>query len=256
MPLTEAQIARFRVDGFLVVEDVVPPDRVAEMHRRISAITSAAGMEDAERMGMQIEPDVASAAALPRKLNEMAPHDAVFRRHAEMPELLDMVRQLTGGPLRLYADQAFLKPPRQGSAKPPHQDNAHFRVDPPDWGVTAWCALDDATVANGCVQYIAGSHKLGNVPHEWIEGTTHLVPRGVELPAPVHAPVRAGGVIFHHLLTLHMSAPNTSSDWRRAYACHYIRTDARHADEEPIKAKLGKEHPLGRGAEPSPHPLI
>ena len=81
------------------------------------------------------------------------------------------------------------------------------------------------------------------------------MPRGFDLPPPAHAPVGASGVIFHHLLTLHMSAPNTSDAWRRAYACHYIRTDARHADEEPIKAKLGKEHPLGRGAEPSPHPL-
>ena len=246
MPLTDAQIAQFRADGFLVVENVVPPDRVAEMRRRIDAVTSPAGGEDAERMGMQLEPDAAGDAALPRKLNELAPHDAVFRQHAEMPELLDMVAQLIGEPLHMYTDQAFLKPPRQGSAKPPHQDNAHFGVDPSDWGVTVWCALDDATVANGCMQYYAGSHLLGAVPHVWRGGTTHLVPQEVDLPAPVHAPVRAGGVIFHHLLTFHMSAPNTSDAWRRAYACHYIRTDARHMYEEPIQARLGEDHPLKR----------
>ena len=166
MPLTDAQITRFREDGYLVVENVVPPEQVAETRQRIDAIASDAGGEDAKRMGLQLEPDAEGNAALPRKLNEMAPHDAVFHRHAEMPELLAMVGQLIGEPLRLCSDQAFLKPPRQGSAKPPHQDNAHFGVDPSDWGVTAWCALDDATVANGCMQYFAGSHKLGSVPHE------------------------------------------------------------------------------------------
>ena len=246
MPLTDAQIARFRADGFLVVEDVVPPEQVAEMRRRMDAITSALDGEDAERMGVQLEPDIADAAALPRKLNELAPHDAVFRRHAGSPELHEMVGQLIGEPLRLYTDQAFLKPPRQGSAKPPHQDNAHFGIDPADWGVTVWCALDDATEANGCMQYFAGSHLQGAVPHVWRGGTTHLVPQGVDLAAPRHAPVGAGGVIFHHLLTFHMSAPNTSDAWRRAYACHYIRTDASYVDEEPIQAMLGEDHPLKR----------
>ena len=41
MPLTDAQIAQFRADGYLVVEDVVPPEQVAEMRRRMDAITSA-----------------------------------------------------------------------------------------------------------------------------------------------------------------------------------------------------------------------
>ena len=84
---------------------------------------------------------------------------------------------------------------RRGKAvpSPQHQDNAHFGVDPSDWGVTAWCALDDATVANGCMQYFSGSHLKGAVPHVWRGGTTHLVPQEVDLPAPVHAPVQCRG---------------------------------------------------------------
>ncbi len=246
MPLTDAQIARFQERGYLVVEDVVPPSQVQEMRERIDAITSATDSDDARRMRLELEPNDTGPNPMPRKLSQLAAQDHLFKQHAEMPELLEMVNQLIGEPLRLYADQAFLKPPREGSAKPAHQDNAHFGVDPPDWGITTWAALDDATVENGCMQYIPGSHRLGNVPHGHIEGTTHLVPQDVEPGPPEHAPVRAGGVIFHHLLTLHMSAPNTSDTWRRAYACHYIRTDATHFDEEPVRAKLGKDHPLYR----------
>ena len=65
----------------------------------------------------------------------------------------------------LLLEQCFMKPPGVGSAKPFHQDNFFFEVDPPDAVVTAWLALDDATVANGCIEYLSGSHKHGLVEH-------------------------------------------------------------------------------------------
>jgi ectoine hydroxylase-related dioxygenase (phytanoyl-CoA dioxygenase family) len=36
------------------------------------------------------------------------------------------------------------------------------------------------------------------------------------------APVRRGGVSFHHGNTFHQSGPNLSSRWRRACALHYV----------------------------------
>ena len=42
----------------------------------------------------------------------------------------------------------------------------------------------------------------------------------------VAAPVRAGGCVFHHALSLHMSPPNQTKLWRRAFVCHYVRSDA------------------------------
>ena len=251
MPLTNMQIAEYQERGYLVVEDVIPPRQLNDMCSRIDAITSAPEGEDAKSMGLELEPGAKGMVRVPRKLNRLASLDPVFGRHAEMSELLGMVGQLIGKPVRLYADQAFLKPPCEGSAKPPHQDNAHFGIDPPECGVTTWTALDDATVENGCMQYIPGSHRLGNLIHGWIEGTTHLVPQDAQLGVPEHVPVRRGGVIFHQLLTFHMSAPNKSDIWRRAYACHYIRTHVggvrtTHFDEEPVRSKLGGGHPLNR----------
>lgn len=251
MCLTNTQIAEYQERGYLVVEDVIPLGQLDDMCRCIDAIASAPDSEDAKRMGLELEPDATGLEPVPRKLNQLALIDPLFKQHAEMSELLTMVVQLIGKPVRLHSDQAFLKPPHEGSAKPPHQDNAHFGIDPPECGVTTWTALDDATVENGCMQYIPGSHRLGNLPHGWIEGTTHLVPTDVELGLPEHVPVRRGGVIFHHVLTFHMSAPNKSDTWRRAYACHYIRTHAggvrtTHFDEEPVRVKLGEGHPVNR----------
>jgi ectoine hydroxylase-related dioxygenase (phytanoyl-CoA dioxygenase family) len=46
-------------------------------------------------------------------------------------------------------------------------------------------------------------------------------------------PVRAGAVVFHHLLTLHRSKPNHSDTWRRAFICHYVRSDAQMTRVRP-----------------------
>ena len=58
--------------------------------------------------------------------------------------------------LLLLLEQCFMKPPVVGSAKPFHQDNYFFEISPTDAVVTAWIALDDAVVGNGCLEYLSG----------------------------------------------------------------------------------------------------
>ena len=43
------------------------------------------------------------------------------------------------------------------------------------------------------------------------------------------APVRKGGVSFHHGNTFHQSGPNHSAHWRRACALHYVRNGVEFA---------------------------
>jgi len=231
--ITQAQREQFREQGFLAVEGVIPPDRIAALRDRIEELCRQADSVEAQRLHAQIEPEARSGgsgvAVAPelavRKFDSLTQYESLFRDHARFGPLVDLVAGLIGTPLSLYTDQAMLKPPRYGSEKPPHQDNAYFRIDPADGGLTAWCALDDATLDNGCMEYIAGSHRLGLVEHEGIAGTPHLVPKA-EQGSYVAVPVRAGAVVFHHLLTLHRSKPNHSDTWRRAFICHYVRSDA------------------------------
>ena len=74
------------------------------------------------------------------------------------------------------------------------------------------------------LRYIDGSHREGLRPHEPLEGEEHnLVPSAelVDLSRESTAPVRAGGVVLHHPLTLHTSYRNESPRWRRGYATHW-----------------------------------
>lgn len=231
MALSEEQIAFYKENGYLAVEGLVPRERVQAMRDRFDWLCENWESDEAKRVGVGQEADqggvaIEKSAATVRKFGGLVNHEPVFREHALSAELTEAVADLIGTPLSLYGDQALLKPPKYGSEKPPHQDNAYFQVDPADGLITAWCALDDATPENGCMQYIPGSQKLGLVDHESIENTPHLVPKEMSKDAAVAVPVKAGGVIFHHPLSLHLSAANKSDKWRRAMICHYVRSDA------------------------------
>ncbi len=218
-------------NGFLAVENLIASEQVRAMRERIEWLCENWQSDAAKQVGVQQESESGSATGLQssqtvRKFSFLCQHEPVFRDHAVNAGIADIVCDLIGAPLSLYADQALLKPPLHGSEKPPHQDNAYFLVIPADHVITCWCALDDATVENGCMHYIPGSHRLGMVDHAKIENTPHLIPPEFRKDRAVAVPIKAGGCVFHHSLTLHMSPPNQTANWRRAFVCHYVRTDA------------------------------
>lgn len=232
MRLTIEQKRFYQENGFLAVENVVPAERVSAMKQRIEELCKRWDSEEAKRIGAQQEADIAGAVAsvktatTVRKFSGLVPYEPLFRGHATDADLLDMVEDLIGSPISLYADQALLKPPFVGSEKLLHQDNAYFRVVPDSAVITCWCALDEATKKNGCMHYIPGTHRLSIVEHEAIPGTPHLVPKGYTTAQAVAAPIKAGGVIFHHSCTLHYSPANNTPFWRRAFVCHFVRSEA------------------------------
>ena len=111
--------------------------------------------------------NVAEKTALTvRKFSGLTPHEPVFDEYMRESTVADAAAELIGTPLGLHGDQALLKPPEFGSEKPFHQVNAYFQVTSDDAVITCWCALDEATMENGCLHYLAGFHKRGLVEHE------------------------------------------------------------------------------------------
>lgn len=230
--LTREQKQQFDDDGFLAVEGLVGEEFLAPMRDRMEYLCDHWDSEEAVRVGVGQEMDQGNTAVAKRtattvrKFSGLVAHEPAFDRYMREASTADVAVELTGKPLGLYADQALMKPPEVGSEKPFHQDNAYFGVTPDDAVVTCWCALDDATVENGCLFYLAGSHKRGLVEHETIEATPHLVPQGLRREDAVPVPARRGTVIFHHGWVLHMSPPNTTKSWRRGMVLHLVRLDA------------------------------
>jgi ectoine hydroxylase-related dioxygenase (phytanoyl-CoA dioxygenase family) len=148
-----------------------------------------------------------------------------------------MISQLTGSDtVRVWHDQVQFKPPHVGGPTSWHQDHPYWPVIQPADLVSAWVALEDADVENGCMWMVPGSHLWG--PHKG--GTIGTNPDDFSplpdlslLPAdatiePVPCPVRAGQVMFHHCLTWHGSPPNRSGRGRPAIAVHYMPGHTRY----------------------------
>ena len=166
------------------------------------------------------------------KLDNPHAHREAVQKLARDPRLVARIESLLGPGVSVYFSQIFFKPPEGGGPKPAHQDNFYFGPTDIEGVATAWIALDDATLENGCLYFGDGTN-LGPV-------YSHFAPEGepfnLQLPATVldkqpmtPAPVRKGGVSFHHGNTFHQSGPNHSTQWRRACALHYVRNDVEFA---------------------------
>jgi hypothetical protein len=87
-----------------------------------------------------------------------------IRSYGALPEILDMVEQIVGPDIILWASQIFAKPPGIGLEVPWHQDGHYWPLQPLA-AMTVWIALDDSTPENGCMRYIPGSHRSGILSH-------------------------------------------------------------------------------------------
>ncbi len=231
--LSEAQIHQFRSAGHLTVANVFDDGEIK---------ASLDDLESWSREFLESLPDdrrawyleqtaggEQSVGGLPalRKLDHPVFYRPLFRSLAAKKSLVSMVEQLIGPGVSVFFSQVFMKPPEVGGPKPIHQDNHYFGPDDPDATLTAWIALDDATIENGCLFYAEGATEVA--PHVAPDGE----PFNLQIPTyeathlkMLAAPVPRGGVSFHHGNTPHQSSANRSRHPRRAAAFHFIRNEA------------------------------
>ncbi len=223
-------------NGFLVVEGLFSPEELAGVQQRIETLITD---PDSRHKGVGIGREGDTKAETKgtgeiRGASFLVRFDPFFQAFARTPSLLQHARGLLGPRVKVFRDQALFKPPR-GQAKPLHQDQSYFLVEPADDLVTAWIALDEATLENGCMTYVPGSHKHGvfSIGHDPERPVHHVPDTGdLDLPEPVHCPVPAGSVIFHHGCALHASADNQTDTWRKALIMHFSTSEALSARPE------------------------
>lgn len=227
MPRLELEAA-FRRDGVLLLRRFFDLGAVRRLRDALDRYRreKLPSLPDAD---YTLEPDGKTV----RNLWRLERHDAFFREFAESGPLADFVAPLVAGAPTVMGVESFDKPARVGTAVPPHQDNAYFCLEPPDV-LTAWIPVDEATLANGAVQYLPGSHRklLPHVP-SGVKGNSFALADAPELDwdAAFIGAVSPGDVLIHHGQTVHRSGPNTSGRPRTSLAIVYrgahTRTDQR-----------------------------
>ena len=226
--LTQAQVDQFMRDGFVVVENLLDGDEIATLAERADLIASGKaehvvkGIVQLEKPFREGEAPVEDQVLSTRKLAHIVPEDEVLRVHARNPKVVDVIADLfDSDDITLYGDQLFMKPPHHGSAQIWHQDSASFKSIFPMDIISAWTAIDDATIENGCLWMVPGSHRWAIIPPS--ARPTIEDKFGQDYPTvPVRLP--SGSVSFHHSMTYHSSGPNQTDTRRRGYATHYMRS--------------------------------
>jgi ectoine hydroxylase-related dioxygenase (phytanoyl-CoA dioxygenase family) len=229
--LTAEQRAQYERDGYLVFERLFEQEEMDRLLSRLEDLV-AGRVAQPEGIHMQVEPAVQrgeSAAQSPqnalRKVEGLVAHDPVFYAFATAPRLLDRVADLVGPDIKLFRDALMMKPAHHGSAKPYHQDSAYWSIDPPEL-VSCWTALDDATLENGCMRVIPGSHRWGTLEHQHL-ADYQVDENRLDRSGEVAVPLAAGGCLLFHSLLLHATSPNSSPRPRRAMINSYMSARAR-----------------------------
>ena len=259
--LEQKHIVRFQRQGYLAFEGVLRSSEVDEARAALSMITrdlleraqsgkvEIAQQDGATRnyAGIQlVDPDTdfaihfetgvepltlppEEAEAKYRKLtgyHQQHPALAALARH---PRIKGFVEQLLGEESVMQADMALCKPPFIGSEKPWHQDNAYFNFLPLEKRATAWIALDDATIQNGCMHVLPGNYSPLRHHH-----TTdcEILPDRIDKGQAVPVEIGAGGVMFFTAMIPHQTPPNRTPHLRRALQFQYRGVSTREVSRK------------------------
>jgi ectoine hydroxylase len=218
MQFTEAQLKQYDRDGFLVVEGLFDAAEVAAMKRELVRIQAI----DTDHLVRERAGGVAKTIYRVHEADGPTA-STLFRNAARSPRLLGGAQQLLGDDaLYIHHTKCNLKTAIDGSVWQWHQDYGAWKRD----GIarsdmtTALIMLDEPTPMSGCLYFIPGSHRLGDLASEmddrttayrlWIVPKTDLVRIMETSPEPVAITGAPGTVVFFHCNILHASGHNLS----------------------------------------------
>jgi hypothetical protein len=213
--LSQEQIDAYERDGFVFPIDVLSRDEVQSHRRELEAW-------EAQRGALIDFPEKSKSYLLFNWADQLVHH----------PRILDAVEDVIGPDILVYHSTLFVKEARTPAYVRWHQDSTYFYLEP-HLHVTAWVALSDASIAAGCMQALAGSHRWGAFEHDDQPGPMNMIRRGQGISGRFDdaqgqfMPVSAGQMSLHHTDLVHASAGNDTDDRRLGFAISYIPAHVR-----------------------------
>jgi non-haem Fe2+, alpha-ketoglutarate-dependent halogenase len=213
--LTRDQIAAFNQDGYLAGIRIFSEEEITRIRRyfdELLAKTLAAGGDSYSISTAHLR------------------HGRVFDILTDL-RLVACIRDLLGENVVAWGSHFFCKMPGDGKRVSWHQDSSYWPLTP-SMAVTAWLAIDDASVENACMRYIPGSHRLGHLTYTLSENDeanvlNQTVAGAETLGKPIDVELMAGEISIHSDLLLHGSEANQSSKRRCGLTLRYCPTIVR-----------------------------
>ena len=217
-PLTDAQIALFQQDGYLVVRELLDFEET-------ELTLNAARQDEALRINAMEVIDTKGRSTNLSLWNH--PGDDIYGAICRSRRVVDSMEQLLGDEVYHYHSKLSAKEPKVGGAWEWHQDYGYWYQNGclfPDLA-SVFIALDPATRENGCLQLLRGSHRMGRLEHGRFGSQTGADPERVEAAMQrlerVYCEMAPGDAVFFHGNTLHCSDANLSDKPRWGLICCY-----------------------------------
>jgi phytanoyl-CoA hydroxylase len=229
--LTRDERAFWEENGYLPLGRVAGEGELAELQRRMDEIML--GQVRYPGMYFQMDSESGEYGSLRggatwegpslnyRKIQDLE-RDPLFLSYMQHPRFEELVSELVGAHISVFRAMFMNKPARRGTVLPYHQDGGT------QWGldrehfVTIWTALDEATIENGCVQVIPGSHRLGLLSERGHTITPEQEACYCREEDSRYLPAAAGEAYLLHNYLLHRSGVNHTDRPRRAFSVVYM----------------------------------
>jgi ectoine hydroxylase-related dioxygenase (phytanoyl-CoA dioxygenase family) len=218
-PLSDAQVAEYREQGFTRLGRIVGDAEIAELLAEEARFRPHLGYGARENRTLLVSIQLCHRSEPVRRLCTAGRH-------------LAAVTQLLGPNVCLTHTQFLTKLPDRGETRsdiPWHQDNGYGRLEPMT-DLTVWLALTDAHELNGGLYLVPGSQRLGLLDHGRA-GANPLLRESAVGGEAVPVPLRAGEAVAFGGLTVHGSGPNRSDLPRTGFYVRYCEPHARMLSE-------------------------
>ena len=212
--LNDKGLADFRKNGYTTLPQLLPTEDFEALRdyfeRKLAALPHGARPEDMD-----------------------VPHftDPSLFRWLLHPSVLDVVERVVGPDIALFTAHFFCKPAGDGKSVPWHEDAYYWRetIIPSSQAITVWLALDPATVENGCMRVIPGSHSARERLYhsgtdEWSVFDEALDSSEYDAAQSVPIELRPNEASIHAATLVHGSEPNDSPYRRCGFTMRYIST--------------------------------
>ena len=243
LTLSPESVQAFKDWGFLVVENALSAAEVQGLQDEAARICRN-DFSTREAKADEAASELSDVEVQKKYLCIHFPHKAseLLKASLAHPSVVEVLKKVVAPDVKAVQSMLFIK----ASGKPGqawHQDEDYLATRDRSL-IGAWISMDKATVENGCLWVIPGSHKSGILWQQKWHGDKRFDCSEVSVDFPytdadaIPVEVPAGSIVFFNGYLLHRSLPNVAKEgFRRALVNHYCSAQS-HLVWEPRKPEM------------------